>query len=127
MLSDRKTIGKSEVYYHALYHHVAHWGAYVAMMGLLVTIGILVCLTPVIGGDTGMRKVGLIVGIIASAAGAVYFIRGMDTYGGIVNTEYLPQDYLNKVQSMPHKMMILVGHAATFAIAGWDIWLVASM
>ena len=80
-----------EIFYHALYHHIAHWAAYVAMMGLLVTTGLLVSLTPVLSSpDSWKRKTGVIVAIICSLAGAIYFIKGMDKYAGIMNTEYLP-------------------------------------
>ena len=37
-----------EVFDHALYHHLAHWAAYTAMVGLLVTIGVGLSLTPII-------------------------------------------------------------------------------
>jgi hypothetical protein len=128
MVSEKKPVRETDVYYHALYHHLAHWAAYVAMMGLLVTIGLAVSLTPILANaDAGKRKAGVVVSVIGACLGAVYFIKGMDTYGGIVNYEYLPQSYLDKVSTFPHKMMIVIGVLAALGFTGWDIWLVSTL
>jgi hypothetical protein len=98
-----------EVFYHALYHHLAHWAAYTAMVGLLVTIGVGLSLTPIASDATrGARAAGVGVAIICALLGAFYFVKGMDTYGALVN-ERLPEAYLRKTQTFPHKMMIAVG------------------
>ena len=128
MPSENKRVTDTEVFYHALYHHVAHWAAYVAMMGLLVTVGILVSLTPIIGGtDPTKRKVGAIAAVAGACLGALYFIKGMDTYGGILNTEHLPRPYLDKVLTFPHKMMIIVGALVALGVSAWDIWLISTL
>jgi hypothetical protein len=112
-----------EVFYHALYHHLAHWAAYIAMVGLLVTIGVGLSLTPMASDATrGIRGAGLVVAILCSLLGSGYFVKGMDTYGALVN-ERLPETYLRKTQTFPHKMMIAVGMIAPLACAVWDCWL----
>ena len=98
-----------EVFYHALYHHLAHWAAYTAMVGLLVTIGVGLSLTPLANDATrGVRAAGIGVAILCALLGSGYFAKGMDTYGSFVN-EKLPEAYLRKTQTFPHKMMIVVG------------------
>ena len=95
---EENKVGEIEVYYHALYHHVAHWAAYVATMVLLVTVGLLVSLTPITSGSgLGQRKFGAGAAVVCGLIAAIYFIKGMDTYGGILNTECLPTSYLTKV------------------------------
>ena len=92
------------------------------MVGLLVTMGVLVSLTP----PANIRTQGIVVAIVASLLGAMYFIKGMDTYGGILN-ERVPNYYLVKFLTFPHKMMILIGVLAALGAAGWDLWLVISL
>ena len=112
-----------DLFYHALYYHLAHWAAYIAMVGLLVSIGVGLCLTPIAGGPTsGVRSAGVGVAILCSLLGSFYFVKGMDTYGALVN-ERLPASYLMKIQTLPHKMMIVVGAIAPLACAVWDFWL----
>ena len=94
------------------------------MMGLLATAGVGVSLTPTLASpDSGRRKTGVIVSVVGALLGALYFIKGMDTYGGIVNAEYLAQPYLKKVSIFAHRMKILIGVLAALAFAAWDTWL----
>jgi hypothetical protein len=116
-------IDSREVFYHALYHHLAHWAAYTAMVGLLVTIGVGLSLTPIASGAAGgVRAAGVGVAILCALLGSGYFAKGMDTYGALVN-ERLPEAYLRKTQTFPHKMMIAVGMISPLACAVWDCWL----
>jgi len=116
-----------EIFYHALYHHVAHWAAYVATMVLLLTIGFLVSLTPIVGSPFGMRRMGAYAAAVCAFFAASYFIRGMNTYGGIINSEYLPDSYLQKVLSLPHTWMIFSGHFAALVLFLWDICLIRTL
>jgi hypothetical protein len=93
------------------------------MVGLLVTIGVGLSLTP-IANDAArpVRAAGVGVAILCALLGSGYFAKGMDTYGAVVN-ERLPEAYLKKTQTFPHKMMIAVGMVAPLACAVWDSWL----
>lgn len=75
-------VGDIEIYYHALYHHIAHWTAYIAMIATLIAIG--ASLSAFQGVMAGFRIVGAAGVIFAAWLGAWYFIRGMDTYGAIL-------------------------------------------
>jgi hypothetical protein len=56
-----------EVFTHTLYHHIAHWAAYVAMMGILITIGVLLSLTPLGTAPNKMwRSLGVFVATLAA-------------------------------------------------------------
>ena len=115
------TANSTEVFYHALYHHVTHWAAFVAMMGLLITIGFVLSLTPIPrDAYSGWRTAGVFVAVAAGLAGAIYFAKGMDTYGALVN-ERLPRDYLEKVWTFPHKITIALQAISAFLCAGWDV------
>src|ERR1051326_5694144 len=67
------TVTELEAYYHSLYHLVSHWAAYIAMVGVLLTIGFFLCQTP-IGEGLGYRRriVGIAFIILCSLAAAVY-------------------------------------------------------
>ena len=47
------------------------------------------------------RKLGVIGAIVGACYGAIYFNQGMDKYGSILNFEYLPEAYLQKVYTYP--------------------------
>jgi hypothetical protein len=115
------TASSSEVFYHALYHHITHWAAFVAMMALLITIGFILSLTPIPKDFySGRRTAGVFAAVVAGLAGAIYFAKGMDTYGALVN-ERLPKDYLEKVWTFPHKTTIALQTISAFLCAIWDI------
>ena len=107
-----KKVDPKEVYYHALYHHVAHWAAYVGMMVALTTIAAVLSSTqmPV----AGIQAWGVACTIVLTTAGAVYFIRGMDTYGAVLR-DALPEPYLRRTQTFRHKVTIMVGGGAAIA------------
>ena len=100
-----KTVGDTELFYHALYHHVAHWAAYIAMLGILITIALLLSLSPVESGSNRLvRVLGTGWAIFSASLGASYFINGMRKYGQILN-ERLPPAYLKSVLFHSHKLI----------------------
>jgi hypothetical protein len=70
-------VGNPEVYYHALYHHVAHWAAYAAMMAVLLSVGAVLSVSQIT--LSGFRIWGATASIGLATAGAVYFMLGMKT------------------------------------------------
>ena len=114
---------QKEIFYHALYHHLAHWAAYVAMMGLLISIGFALSLSSFASNvSSGVRAGGVGIAILFAVLGAGYFIKGMDTYAGLVNKQ-LPESYLKDTQTFPHKMMIAIGVISALGCGVWDSYL----
>lgn len=117
-------IGDIEVYYHALSHHIAHWAAYIAMVATLITIG--ASLSGFQGAMRPFRIAGSTGAVLAAWAGAIYFIRGMDTYGSIL-CEAVPKPYLLRTQTFRHDLTILIGKSVATACAIADLLLVAAL
>lgn len=125
MEEDKPKIHESETYYHALYHHVTHWAAYLALMGFLLTIGVVVSLSPPVGAAPNLfqvyvRLIGIAAAIVAAMIGACFFMTGMDRYGGLLH-ENLPEYYLRKTLALPHAKMIRLAKAAAILLGLWDI------
>ena len=125
---DRQFVAnESESFSHALYHHVAHWAAYVAMMGFLITIPLLLSLSPIEAepiARRGTRIIGLLWTISAALAGAFYFVLfGMNKYGRILNKR-LSNRYLGEMLTLRHWLMTVVQCAMALLFAVFDIWLV---
>jgi hypothetical protein len=104
----------SETYYHALYHHVAHWAAYVGTMVALLTITVVLSGSP--GPLSGARLFGFVIADLAATGAAIYFIRGMGIYGGIIRTALSP-DYLGSIERFPHRVTVWLGHSATLVLS----------
>ncbi|MGE3509769.1 MAG: hypothetical protein AB7N65_12890 [Vicinamibacterales bacterium] len=109
-------VGPIECYYHALYHHVAHWTAYAASMVALLTLAILISSSSL----SGRRSLGAFVSVFASAVAALYFINGMDTYGKVIR-EALPDAYRIHVEHFPHETTITLGRIAAVVLALTDL------
>jgi len=121
-----ETVGPTEVFYHALYHHVAHWAAFVGMMGILITIGALLSVTQ-IETKSVPRFFGTLFAISAALFGSWYFVGfGMRKYGAILNRR-LPGHYLNIMLTLPHWLMTLASLVAPLMLAAVDYWLVLSI
>src|SRR2546425_4595868 len=119
----RFDINSSELYYHSLYHHIAHWGAYVAMMGVLLTIGFFLSLTPMKDTSLFSVRTGVVVfSICASFLASLYFIGGMNTYGKEKNTR-LPEAHLQVTQNFRHETTILLGRLAAGIVFSLDLFL----
>ena len=118
------SVGDTEVYYHALYHHIAHWAAYIAMMAILISIGS--NLSVFQGASAPFRRAGAIGVTIIAWAGAWYFIRGMDTYGAIL-CEAVPKSYLDRTQTNPHSRTITIGKVAATVAALMDLALILAI
>ena len=101
-----------EIYYHALYHHIAHWTAYIAMIATLIAIGAILSAFHCV--------------IFAAWIGAWYFIRGMDTYGAIL-CESVPKWYLARTHTFPHKRTIAIGKLAATLAAVVDLALMTAL
>ena len=71
------------------------------------------------GNHSAIRRIGLGLAILGGFAGSWYFMNGMNTYGALVNDK-LPEDYLKKVYTFPHKTTIIVGQAAAVGFAVVD-------
>ncbi len=117
-------VGDIEIYYHALYHHIAHWTAYIAMIATLIAIG--ASLSAFQGVMAGFRIVGAAGVIFAAWLGAWYFIRGMDTYGAIL-CESVPKWYLARTHTFPHKRTIAIGKLAATLAAVVDLALMTAL
>jgi hypothetical protein len=115
-----------EAYYHALYHLVTHWAAYVAMIALLLTIALLLCLTP-IAGDAHGRIIIMAAITAVSAAGCMYFVLSMKMYGDEVNAR-LPPAYKARVPRLNHPHLpIKLGITAPVVLAVFDILFLCSL
>ena len=117
-------VGDIEIYYHALYHHIAHWAAYIAMIATLIAIG--ASLSAFQGVMASFRILGAVGVIFAAWIGAWYFIRGMDTYGAIL-CESVPKWYLARTHTFPHKRTIAIGKLAATLAAVVDLALVTAL
>ena len=116
-------LNSPEVYYHSLYHHIAHWGAFVAMMGVQLTLGFFISLTPIKDASLWSVRAGAVAAIIvASALGALYFIKGMYTYGRQVNTR-VGSVYYDDIKTVNHSTMIFVECLAAVVAAGFNLFL----
>ena len=122
-----ETVGPTEVFYHALYHHIAHWAAYVAMMGILITIGALLSVTSIAEQKSVPHFLGTLFAISAALFGSWYFVGfGMRKYGAILNRR-LPRHYLDVMLTLPHWLMTLASLIAPLMLALVDYWLVLSL
>jgi heme/copper-type cytochrome/quinol oxidase subunit 1 len=115
-------VTETEAYYHALYHLVGHWAAYVAILGVLLTTALLLSLTP-IPGDAHRRiaTIGIVV-TLALIAG-LYFILRMKMYGDEVATR-LPESYKRRLKNLQHhnrSMVFGIGGVVGLAFLNW--WL----
>jgi hypothetical protein len=104
----------TDIFQHALYHHVAHWAAYVGMMVAEITITAI--LSTASAPITGLKFKGAVWAIAATTVGAGYFILGMNTYGAVL-CDALPESYLVRTQTFRHRITILVGGLAAL-VAG---------
>ena len=93
------------VYYHALYHVIAHWAAFNATLGLLGTLS-LVLYTVAFPHDTVRRRSAEAVVLILLLA-SWYFLWRMHTYVRVVN-RMLPAWYVQELRGD------LVGPGMTF-------------
>jgi len=114
-----KAADAKDIFNHVLAHHVAHWAAYVAMIGVQLTIAFALCMTPVPPASQLFRKIGIGLVIASATIGALYFMKGMDRYGGMLH-DRLPEDYIRKSTMMPHGMMIGSSALAALALAVLD-------
>lgn len=112
----------TDLFNHALSHHVAHWAAYIAMMSGLVTIAF--AISAAAGVDfTGTRGAGAALSVVAVWLGAMYFINGMDTYGATLR-DALSDGYRLRVEHFPHKTTIWAGRFGATMLALLDLVLV---
>lgn len=114
-------VGNEEVYYHALYHHVAHWAAYAAMMAVLLSVAAILSVSQ-IKLTCAVRIVGVFCAVGAATAGAVYFMLGMKTYGAIL-CEAVPDNYLLRTQTFRHNTTVLLGIVAALGCGAGDLFL----
>ncbi len=120
-------VDERELFYHALYHHVTHWAAYIAMLGILITIALLLSLSPVESGSNSLvRILGPGWAIIAAFGGALYFVNGMDKYGRILN-EQLDPAYFTRVSILPHNLITWLQIIAAIVCAGVDGWILVAL
>jgi hypothetical protein len=111
---------EDKVFYHALYHHVTHWAAYIAMNGLLITIGFFLSLTPPNdGAHMNLRLVIIQFAVIVSFSAALYFTSGMFRYGRKLN-ESVPESYLKYYLKVPHNLMTFLQVVASLVCAVLD-------
>jgi hypothetical protein len=112
-----------KIFYHALYHHVTHWAAYVAMNGLLITFAFFLSLSPPIDGANLVQR--LIIAqfaVLASLCAALYFTSGMYRYGKKLN-ESVPKYYLDYYLKISHNKMTLLQLVGSFSLAVLDEWI----
>ena len=112
---------------HALYHHLGHWAAYVAMMGLLATFGLVIALSPtptepLRASALAVRGLAAIGAIVVICGFAVFFTTGMDRYGGLLHRNLGPE-YLEQTLYWEHQRMIKTAQFAAFAAGLCDIGL----
>jgi hypothetical protein len=112
-------------YYHALYHLVSHWGAYMASMGLLLTIGVLLSTASI----PGRARKGFCIAFIAVVPlGAWFFLWRMYVFANEVNHRLAAiSDYVSRVDThwLPHPYNLLTAAAVAFGLAVWCIVLAA--
>ena len=115
-------VSQTEVYYHALYHLVGHWAAYVSIVGGLLTTAIILCVSPVPSSAHGRILVIAFAVALAFTAG-LYFILRMRMYGQEVAAR-LPESYKRRLTNLRHNdRTIAVGiiGLTTLAVLNWAI------
>ena len=122
---DPPKVTELEAYYHGLYHLVTHWAAFVAMMGVLLTIGLLMCLTPIARDVTfrNRRILALFIIILCSSMAGLYFIDRMKLYSNEINRKLPPayKERLRKVFHDPSIPIIWRGRLATAFLTIFDL------
>lgn len=115
-------VNETEAFYHALYHLVTHWAAYVAMLALLLTVAFLLSLTP-ITGDNVRARIGVIALVNgAGLVGSLYFVLGIKAFAEDVSKK-LPASYVKRVQRTRHSQRsVLLGVLGSLAAAALN-WL----
>jgi hypothetical protein len=118
-----KHVNETDAFYHALYHLVTHWAAYIAMLALLLTMAFLLSLTP-ITGDNVHSRIGVIALINgAGLVGCLYFVLGVNAFAEDVSKR-LPASYVKRVRRTRHSQLpILLGVLCSLAAAALNWWL----
>lgn len=105
---------ESWAYYHALYHLVTHWAAFVATLALLVTIGVVISASPTLG-----NRWYFIFAIATTTIAAWFFLWRMGTFGAVVNTS-LKGAASTTYWLIPHPWNLLVGAGVSLVVAALD-------
>jgi hypothetical protein len=104
----------SWVFYHAFYHQIAHWAAFIATLGLLTMIGIAVSTASRLDG---IRRLFCQLAIGMTLLGSWWFLGRMHTYSSIVN-EMLPSSYIMRLSSVGASPVTFVFAGITTLVLG---------
>ena len=107
------------MFYHALYHLVAHWAAFIATLGLLLTIGLILATSPTI-----RHRSPCVYLIIIVLSGSWWILWRMWIFVNFLNTK-LPTDYLRTIVWgwIPHPYNLVAGALGALAITILDLWI----
>ena len=95
---------ESWAYYHSLYHLVTHWAAFVGVLALLITIGVVISASPKLG-----NRWYFVFAIISGTLAAFYFLGRMRTFGNSVLTkleEFADESTLPPVIGFPWNLLV---------------------
>jgi hypothetical protein len=105
------------VFYHALYHLLSHWAAFMATLGLLITIATVMS-TSFLEPIDRLRRFCSVASVALTLFGSWFFLWRMFLYSSIVN-RMLPNHYTRQLPGVSASQWILVIAAGiTSAIAG---------
>jgi hypothetical protein len=100
-------------YYHSLYHLVTHWAAYVATLGLLLTIGVVISASPKLG-----NRWYFVLAIIVASGASFFFLRRMHTFATDVNR--ILDVEADETKWLPGSLNLVIGACVTLAVAAMD-------
>lgn len=107
---------KDWIFYHALYTLITHWAAFIACIGLLATIGVVI--STVTGPLKGIRRLFCQCSILMISIGAGLFNWRMYTYSVVVDN-MLPPKYIQQLSLMgatPTTALLGAGATAILAV-----------
>ncbi len=117
-------VGSTEVWYHALYHVIGHFAAYVVMLAALVNIAFIVATIHPIGDLLHRVRAAVMGGAtLLALTGALYFMNAMGKYAAQVNAR-LPPEYLKTIMTFPHSLAVTIGFLVAILLASLDFWLI---
>ncbi len=117
-MNDSKQSKEDWIFYHALYHLVAHWAAFVGTLGLLTTVGVVISSTAM--PLTGIRRLYCQSAILGLSASSLFIVWRMITYGRIVKQMISTPEYekqLRRVGALNYAVFIVISIAAISFLA----------
>ena len=106
------------LYNYALYHGLAHWTAYIAILVVLLTIGLLLS-TQI---NTTSHRVTASFALVALWLGEVYLVFRIMKLGNFVHKQI--GETIKQVELLPHPYNHLISLGAATLFCLWDILLV---